>query len=258
MEFIFGIFTFFDLLLGPMGFDGIVGGFLFFIILFGFLLKPVVGLTTFCMCRILEKRTGQTRNSAQGAIVFSLYDLALQMVYMGVLLMLIGMLGLSNSPVIDLTNVQSESSSVAAGIQPNWETFRLGSAILISALFAQGAALLLWKAWTRHPEFLPRNNLFLKAYAGINLLVFGLVVVGMASFCLYTGLEIIMEENPPLETSQSFKASLCVLAPSLFILSKSVVILGRTIDEVTSSQHTPLVIEAKLAGSRAAGPTILS
>jgi len=224
-------------------------GFIVFALVMGVLLKPVVGLTGYFMSRNEEKCTGQSRHSGAAAIAFSLYDLALMGVSVGVFLMIFGILNVGATPPPSTLESGMVTSAPIASSKPDWLQFRLGAALLIACLFCQGAAILLWKGWSRKPGFLPADNLVLNLYTAFNLLTFGLVTLGLTAFCLHGGIELVLNENEPATSSRAFKTGLCLLAPALFIFSHYCMRLNFATNDAPPSPMTPLRAKAQLQGN---------
>ena len=189
----------------------------------------VVAVVCFFLSRAQEKRTGQTEYAGKATVLFTLANVAFFVLFFAGTMILAALLK-------------------TGGGADGWTQLRLGLAMLLPAgvtLVATGA---LWKLWTGTGELLPRGNLLVKCYAGLNTLAAGILLAVFATQLLFFLFELIAEAQSWSSSSNYFKDLIVSFATTTVFLLLNIYLFGRSDDSVIPGSFSPLYANVRVDG----------
>jgi len=189
----------------------------------------VVAVVCFFLSRAQEKRTGQTEYAGKATVLFTLANVAFFVLFFAGTMILAALLK-------------------TGGGADGWTQLRLGLAMLLPAgvtLIATGA---LWKLWTGTGELLPRGNLLVKCYSGLNTLVAGILLAVLATQLLFFLFELIAEAQSWSSRSNYFKDLIVSFATTTVFLLLNIYLFGRSDDSVIPGSFSPLYANVRVDG----------
>lgn len=185
------------------------------------ILHSVVAVACFFLSRAQEKRTGNTEYAGKATVLFTLGNVAFIVLYLSATMIL--------------------ATVIQAGDGPGgWKPVRLGLALGVPALVMLGASGALWKLWTDATEMLPRGNLVLKCYTGLNTLGAGILLALLATQILFFLLELIADAQSWGSGGNLFKELLVSFASTSLFLVLNIYLFGRSGDQVIPGTFAPL------------------
>jgi hypothetical protein len=209
--------------------------FLFFIQL---AVPLAITVVCFFMSRWEEKRSGRILFSGKGAIIFTLMNNAFWLMAIAATIGLFNIVGDFGSGSYDsFTEGQIESTK-------DWSLFRLSIAIFFPSLIAVTVLGFLWRNWTDTWEFLPRDNIFVKCFSGLNCFILSCLVLGLAILLVYLSLELMVNDRMEWDRmGDEFKLMIVSFITSSIFLWCNLLVFGRSSDTVTPGAFTPLQVQ---------------
>ena len=195
------------------------------------LLGMVVTIVMYFMARKDEKRMGETTLSGKSAVIFTSMNGVAWVAFIGLTLMLLAFV-LPEQSTYNYDNDERESFR-------EWMPFRIGFVLLIMGAGALVALGKVWQGWARETwgqvgSFIPRWNLFVKGYSGLNVFYLLSAVFYLVAFILSTLVELTFNEKIEWKDSLDtpFKICLMALISTTFFLVLNFWVYSRTTDQV--------------------------
>lgn len=198
---------------------------------YGFLmfLHVVVAVVCFFLSRAQEKRTGHTELAGKSTVLFTLANMGFVVLYLG-------------STMILTAIVQAGEGS------GGWRPLRLGLALVLPALVTLVISGGLWKNWSGGSELLPRGNMALKCYTGLNTLAAGVLLAVLGTQILFFIMELIAGAVSWNSGADNFKAMAVGLLTTLGFLALNILLFGRSEDSVVPGTLSPLYAQITVEG----------
>jgi len=179
----------------------------------------VVAVVCYFLSRAQERRTGEVLYSGKSAIIFTLMNNSAWLFTAAWFLIIYNILG------------DTESYSYGAEeSEKNWTMFRAGFSILICTSFSLVILALIWRRWTEGGSIIPKENIFVKCYSGLNMFVLSGLVLYVSIFLFTSLLEATVRDTADLD-SDVFIVPAVMLACAFGFLVLNIWIFGRSTDD---------------------------
>jgi hypothetical protein len=179
----------------------------------------IVAVVCYFLSRAQERRTGTVLYSGKSAIIFTLMNNSAWLFTTAWFLIIYNILG------------DTESYSFGAEEpEKNWSMFRIGFSMLLCTSVSMGLLALFWKRWSEGGSIIPKENIFVKCYSGLNVFVLsGLVLyLGILLFSLL--LEATVRDDTNLDSDVLIVPSVMLVCAFGFLVP-NVWIFGRSSDD---------------------------
>ena len=185
------------------------------------LLVPlVVTVVCYFLSRAEEKRSGEVLFTAKSAVIFTLMNNAAWLFFAAWTMICFNIIG-------DMESYNFHSDEA----EKSWEVFRMGIALVISSGLSLLILSMLWRNWTGNTELLPRDNIFVKCFSGINMAVLSVVVLALGTSIMFLLLEAMASDDVKLdEMGDMFKLPVVTLICSLVFLAMNIRLFGSCSD----------------------------
>ena len=189
------------------------------------LVPMVVTVVCYFLSRAEEKRSGQVLFSGKAAVVFTLFNNAAWLFVAAWVMILFNLIGDVETPRFAF-DIDAEESS------KSWMLLRGGFALLICSGIAIAILVYLWRDWTGNDSILPRDNIFVKCYSGLNLLALAGLTIYLGTMLLFMLLEAMADELDLEKAGDAFKFPAVLLCCSLGFLVANIRLFGSCSDDV--------------------------
>ena len=196
-----------------------------------------ITVVCFFMSRWEEKRSGRVLFSGKGAIIFTLMNNAFWLMAIAATIGLFNIIG-------DFESRSFSQMGEASEVTKDWSLFRLSIAIFFPSLIAVTILGFLWRNWTGTWEFLPRDNIFVKCFSGLNCFILACLVLGLAVALIFSLLELMSNDQLVFEQiGDELKLMIISFITSSIFLWGNLLVFGRSSDTVTPGVFTPLQVQ---------------
>lgn len=189
------------------------------------LVPLVVTVVCYFLSRAEEKRSGEVLFSGKSAVIFTLMNNASWLFFVACTMVCFNIIG----------DVETSYDFDTGESEKGWEVMRMGMAILVTSGISLFALSLLWRNWTGSAELLPRDNVFVKCFTGINMFILSGLVLSLGTAILFLLLEAMASDNVKLdEIGDGFKLPLVSLITGLVFLALNIRVFGSCSDRAPS------------------------
>ncbi len=180
-----------------------------FLLLGGFVL-PII---CFFMSRNDEKRSGRIQYSGKSLVLFTLMNSAAWLFFLGLSMALVTIVMPGRSPAA-------------------WIPLRMGLIMMISGAVSLKILGALWTSLTNTNSWLPRGNMFVKCYSGMNLFILFAGFISLVSFVLYSLLEVMVGVSDWSSFREPVKVSMALAVTSGIFLYVNLKVFFGADDEI--------------------------
>ena len=201
-------------------------------------LMPVV-ITVVCyfLSRAEEKRSGQVLFSGKAAVIFTLFNNAAWLFAAAWVMILFNLIGDLETRSFDFAG-SSFDSEPAVSVSKDWTLLRGGIALLICSGLAGAVLAYLWRDWTNSSSILPRDNIFVKCFSGLNLLVRAGLSLYLGTVLIFLLLQAMMDKVDLEKVGDGFKFPAVLLCCALAFLVANIRRFGSCSDAVVDGARS--------------------
>ncbi|MBL62899.1 MAG: hypothetical protein CMI30_05760 [Opitutae bacterium] len=196
-----------------MGWEFMVSVLAGWLMIYG-LLALVIMTVCFFMARNDEKRTGITTLSGKSSIYFSLMNQSWWIVFIGITLVLVTM-------VLPAPEIYDEERDRFKKGKKDWQPLRIGIVLTIVGTGAATALGAIWQRCSGQPRILPRDNMFVKCYSGLNAFMLFSIVVSLVTFLGFCFAELFFDKKADWDDWEDAVkiAAMALVSSTLFLMA---------------------------------------
>jgi hypothetical protein len=189
-------------------------------------LVPLVAtVVCYFLSRAEEKRSGEVLFTGKSAVIFTLMNNAGLLFFVAWTMICFNIIG-------DMENSYNNETDE---YEKGWEVLRMGLALLVTSGLSLLVLSVLWRNWTGSNELLPRDNIFVKCFSGINMFVLSGLVISLATSILFLLLEAMASDNVKIdEMGDVFKLPVVTLICTIVFLAINIRLFGGCSDRAPS------------------------
>ncbi len=143
------------------------------------LVPLVVTVACYFLSRAEEKRSGEVLFAGKSAVILTLMNNAAWLFFVAWTMICFNIIGDMETSY----NFETDKS------EKGWEVLRMGLALLVTSGLSLLVLSVLWRNWTVSSELLPRDNIFVKCFSGINMFVLSGLAISLGTSILFLLLE---------------------------------------------------------------------
>ena len=197
-------------------------------------LQLVSSTVCFFMARNDEKRSGKNTMSGKSAVIYTLMNKAVWLVFFGCTLFLVAF-------VLPETMEWDEEAEELVDAGMNWMPVRIG---LILAFMGSAATFVLgltWKRWSKVDSYFPSWNMFVKFYSGLNVFLLASTVFFLLTFLALGISELAFNDSAKWENNldQPFKIGIMLLLTSTVFGIANLLVYSKSSDAVVPFVKKP-------------------
>jgi len=179
----------------------------------------VVAIVCYFLSRAQERRTGEVMYSGKSAIIFTLMNNSAWLFTAAWFLIIYNILGDTKSYSFGATETEKD-----------WTMFRVGFSILICTSVSMVFLTLIWRRWTEGASIIPKENIFVKCYSGLNMFVLSGLVLYLGIFLFTSLLEATVHDTADFDSDMFIVPSVMLVCAFGFLVL-NIWIFGRSTDE---------------------------
>ncbi len=185
-----------------------------------FALSLFVIIVCYFLSRAEERKSGKVLFSGKSAVIFTLMNNSAWLFFIAWTMICFNIIG-------DMENYNWDTEESEKG----WQAFRMGSALLVSSGISLFLLAVLWRNWTGNNEMLPRDNIFVKCYSGLNMLTLAGTVLWLGTLILFSLLEAMASDKISIDDmGDLFKFPVVMFFSSLVFLAGNIRVFGSCAD----------------------------
>lgn len=183
-------------------------------------LSIIVTICCYFLSRAEERRSGEILFTGKSAVIYTLMNNAAWLFFIAWTMICFNIIG-----DMETHNWDTDES------EKGWQALRLGAALFVSSGVSLFVLVVLWRNWTGNNEMLPRDNMFVKCYSGLNMLMLSVTVLSLGTFILFALLEAMASDRLSIEDmGDAFKFPVVMFASSLVFLAANIRVFGTCTD----------------------------